>query len=489
MSHDKQQHSLTSRRSRRNFIRIAGATGLAGLAGCSSNNDGGGGSDDGGGGSDDGGGGGNGTSTSGQPGQSDISGQEVHLLHEEPNLNEYWQELADGFEEETGATLRFEYPGETGTGIKQRMLQLTQAGNPPEVAQTTMFAASELGARDVLIDHSEIITMLEDRYGPFPDRYLVEFGGAKTFVPMIMTPHSKWYRSDLLDEVPNTWEKELRMARQVDEGEGGIRGEWLSNSSQILAPLVNLFSRGWGNDAQVCERDGDGNVQVVMDEEPYRSRWIEVFEHVVELQQYSPLNQGVGWTDLFDAIENGQTSQIIMYGNRGKDADVDNDFISDVTSTTWPVPSNKYEEGGRSSWGNTSGFLTFQGSNTEAARQFMEYWTRPENFYGLFMNNPGHVTPVQRGIYNDEEFISQLQDALGSKWNYERDIRPIQEMTQTAFDVPLETNPPNPMAGPIVGSNELAAAQIDVVVNDMSIEESIDTHAQAMQQIVDDTRL
>ncbi len=459
MSSDSPRHAKRTLSTRRNFVRAAGASSVVGLAGCTG-------------------------------GGSDLSGEEIHVLTQEATdkYTEYWDDVSTAFEEETGASVKIEYAGETGSGPKERILQLTQAGNPPEVVQATMPTAAELGARGLIVDHSEVISTFEDRYGPFPEQYLIEFDGNKTFIPMLNNTHSKWYRSDLYDVVPNTWEKELEFARETDEGEGGMRGEWMAHTAKIPQPGINLISRGWGNDAVLCERDGDGNVQVVMDEEPYRSRWAETLEHNRKLAEYSPLNTGATWADLMEAIENGRTSQIIMYGSRGKDNNA-NDFVPDIRNTTWPVPGDKYEEGGRRSWANTSGFMVLKGSNESAGKQFLEFWSQKEHYFGLFMPHPAHLVPMQEGVYTDSDFESQLQESLGPQWDYERDVKGLFEMSKSAFDLPLETSPPNPYAGPLQGSLEVGGVQNDVLVEGMSIDAAIDKRAQNMQQIIEESRL
>ncbi|WP_218836434.1 ABC transporter substrate-binding protein [Halorarum salinum] len=473
MNSDSNGRGTSPRASRRTFIKVAGASGIAGLSGCS------GGGDE----SDDGNGAATGTNG------SDISGQEVHLLSQENSepFQEYWESLAADFEDETGASVRIEYIGETGSA-QERIIQLLQSNDPPEVAQVVVPNAATFGSQGVLADHSEVINTLEERYGALPEQFLFEFDGDNTFVPNHQTIHSQWYREDVFDEVPNTWEKELAMAREHDDGQGGTRGAFLSNASELGEPTFSLFTRGWGNDAVVCQRDDNDNVQVVMDEEPYRSRWIEVFEHVQELAQYSPDNTGVDYTDLFDAMEQELTYQLYIYGSRGKDTD-SNDFVENIRNTTAPVPEEKYEEGGRRSWANTTGYLTFRGSNEQAGQEFLKFWTRPENYYEFFTITPVHLLPTQPQILEDSEFQDQLQEALGPQWDYERDVVDLVEMANTSFDIPLETNPPNPYAGPIFSSFELGKIQRDILIDGRNIEEAIDARAQNMQGIIDETQI
>jgi multiple sugar transport system substrate-binding protein len=460
--------------SRRKFLEVAGAAGIAGIAGCMGNG---------------GGGDGDGDGDGGDGGTPDISGQEVHVLSQENTepFQEYWDNLTAAFKEETGATVNMEYIGETGSA-NERIIQLLQANDPPEVAQTVIPAAVTYGAQGVLADHSPIINTMEERYGDFPDQFLFEFDGNKTFVPMTQTFHSQWYRGDVFEEEPNTWEKELAMAKEHDEGQGGTRGQFLSNASELGEPTFSICSRGWGNDAFVCQRDDNGDIQVVMDQDPYRDRWIEVFEHVNELSQYSPDNTGIGYTDLFDAVERGATHQMYLYGNRGKDQNM-NDFVADIQNTTVPVPEDKFEEGGRPAWSNTTGYLTFQGSNVDAGMEFLKFWTRPENFYEFFSLTPAHLLPSQPDILDDEDFQSTLQDALGPQWDYERDVVNLVDMAGSSFDLPLETSPPNPYAGPIFSSFEIGKTQRDIVIDGMDPGEAIDNRADNIREVIENTNI
>ena len=144
---------------RRNAIKTIGAAGIIGLAGCAG--DGGGGGGDGG----DGGSTQSGGSTSGSNSEwPDYSGQSLHILTGIQNQKEIFANIGEEFKSATGIDeIKIEVTGMNNQ--RQRVIQLVQAGDPPDIVQDTQTLTPRYVNADLALDVSGMIADISDRIG------------------------------------------------------------------------------------------------------------------------------------------------------------------------------------------------------------------------------------------------------------------------------------------------------------------------------------
>lgn len=105
----------------------------------------------------------------------DFSGESIYYLAESSDreYQQFWQNVANGFQAATGAQVTIEFAGHA-EGYRDRLIQMIQAGNPPDVTHASINMASSLGQQGQLADHTEVVEYWEDVWGgghrrPVPD--------------------------------------------------------------------------------------------------------------------------------------------------------------------------------------------------------------------------------------------------------------------------------------------------------------------------------
>lgn len=471
--------------SRRRYLKRVAISGTAvTLAGCSGNGDG---TDAG-----DGGSQATGNESPGDSGSSqwaDLSGQELRLLTQAASTpyQEYWNDLTNAFQEATGASVSVEYVG-FGTGLRDRIAQLLQAGSPPELAHIGLNSVATYGAQGQLADHTEAVEYWIDQWGDMPEHMRFEGdSGGDSWVPMFANPWTNWYRADVFEEEPNTWESELAMAREHDEGQGGTRGTALVLADGAFSTNVDPLNYAWGNGASFCERV-DGDIQVVMDNDENRDLWIEALEHELELHEYSMPGNDVSDDNMDGLVSQGFSYQIRTSGTRPKVQAEGTDVAEHIAPTS--VPTN----GTQNWWGNVQGYTSFAEANTEAAMEFLKFWAEPNNLLGrgsvtggFFFPTPLHNAPVQSDIRDAEQFQAGIE-SLPDHWQVPRDLQ-NQEFVADSIDIANEPEGMNPYAGVLFNSYELAGLHRDVLLEGVPPGEALSERASNLQAVIDETSI
>ncbi len=414
----------------------------------------------------------------------DLEGQEVHILTQESSepYQEYWQWLAARFNQATGAYVRMEYTG-FGVGLQERIAQLIQGGDPPELSHLGHPGVATYGHLGLLADHTEAVEYWEDRWGEIPEgsRYLQD--GVDQFLPILTNVHTLWYRDDVFDEVPDTWEKHLAMAEENDEGEGGIRGTALMMSPEENTPQIGIYSAGWSNGVQFFDREGgDGEVIPVFHDD-YLDETVETLEYYRELYQYSDDLLDLSGGDYIQLVGNERAYANAWVGSRPKFYGEDQEFGGDIR----PCPFPTREEGNLTPWGHNQGYTAFEESDTEAAMEFLKFWAEPENLIGgphagFYFADPIHNAPVIEEIRDHELYQEQL-DQLPDYWNVPEDLN--FDWIEYGTELPAETEPPNEHVGLIYDSLEMTELLRDVCVREEDPEEACQNRAENIRQIIE----
>lgn len=462
----------------------AGAV-VSGLSGCSgdSGSDGGGdtsgddGSDDGG---SDGGGDTVGSADSGE--WADLSGESMLLLSQESGSvgQEITNNVVSNFEEATGADVDVEFLD--FDGADNRIVELLQAGDPPEVlAGTSQDEVAEFGS-DVVAEVNSVIDFYEETYGEVPESQRQILDGDDYIVPQWVNSNQAWYRGDIVgDDVPAwdswSWDDWLTVARETD-GEQGLSGV-LDPAGESICTELDLLSWAYTNDARSVERR-DGEIVSVIADGDNRDRWIETIEFVQELHQYSPEAADAGCTAGVDAIPNEVAVNSPYYGARPKIQSIERgrDFAGDVRGILQPHQESP------TTYGGTEGWLTFQGANTEVAREFMKYSLQPEFLTDLLFIAPLHNMPPGQ-VAEHPEYQSRLESDIGDAWT-QTDIDATLDRANYIQTPGSETEEPNTVAPVLTAQRLFSEMKFEAVINGGDAAEIVDQYHTQAQSLLED---
>ncbi|WP_165872093.1 ABC transporter substrate-binding protein [Natrarchaeobius halalkaliphilus] len=408
---------------------------------------------------------------------ADLEGQEVHILTQESSedYQRYWQELAERFNAATGAYVRMEYTG-FGMGLNERIAELVQAEDPPELSHLGHPDAATYGDLGQLADHSEVVDHWEDRWGDIPDGARFTVDGNDVFLPMLTNPYTNWYRDDVFDEVPDTWDSQLAMAEEHDEGQGGTRGAAFTMvTGDTNTTQTGFISYAWSAGAQFFGRDGSDAIDPVFDSE-YLDETAETLEFMDQLYEFSDDNLDMTGGDINQAIGNELSYQVGWVGSRPKFYGEGTDFSGEIRPCVWPG-----KDGNHTPWGHVQGYASFEGADNEAAMEFLRFWAEPENFIGFYFADPIHNAPVIEEIRDSEEYQAEL-DALPDNWNVPEDL-PFDHIDITN-ELPAETEPPNEHTGTIYDSQILLEMVRDVLVDNEDPETAASQRADEIRDLI-----
>lgn len=473
-------------------MKWIGAGGVAGLAGCSGGGgDGSDGSDgtsgDGSDGSGDGSGGdgGGGTTTSQSGEWPDLSGETLHMVTDsnDDTSQEFWSRITDGFSEATGAETNVEFIT-AGTEGNQRIIQMIQAGDPPDVSWRSLTQAGVLYQEGILQPLDDIFADVEDRLGEANSvvKETLNLGGeGKVLMPVLNNLNTYNYRTDLVDVEPTDWESALEYARKIDEMDNDVRGTYVPIADGSIG-TVRTLSWLWTVGGSIAEWQDD-RIHVNFHEGENREKMVELLNYLKDRQQYSPEGAGAGWGDVINIIQNGSAASTWYGGPRPKNAAIRNEreFASGIEVA--PMPENTQ----RGTDGSVEGFISFSQGNTEVAKVFIEYAMQRDFLMFLYHNlGPIHNIPSWPSIKDSDEYISGLKELdIWRGWNEDQ----LSSLHDDAFQYfqhkSQDTNPPNPYQ--ITYSGEpLWDLQSDVLLRDKNPEDILDQRAQELQAAVDE---
>lgn len=476
-----------SDRKRREILRWLGASGLAGstaLAGCS-------------------GGGNETTTTSGGTQQQstptsgststptpsgdvdesqwpDLSGQSVHLLIDETAkpFRDLFNQLAADFTQATGAQVNNEFAG-VGSSSQQRMTQLLQAGDPPELFFTAVGQSTDLIHAGVLSPVDEAINYWQDQYGQVEQSALMPVEGQNFHLPISAKGGVLWYRSDVGGECPSEWDPFLDWCRAVDEGDSGLEGTYVPRN-QGQNPDWYHLGLGWSNGARWMERDESGEIQIAIDSGGSRDRWIEYMEYLQQLTEYSPQGTGSGAGGMVESMPAEITASTVYYVVRPKNQSVvrNKSFAADVHGTNPPYNRTKVHTG------NSEGFVLFDTENTEAGMEWLKFLSQPKYNVPLYRIAPFQIQPIYPGIRETPEFQEFVND-LPEGWSQE-DMEIAQH---NDFQImPNETDPVNPYTGAVHASYNISQMAFDVTIEGMSPADAVDKAAENSRDVLEDAK-
>jgi ABC-type glycerol-3-phosphate transport system substrate-binding protein len=447
--------TLTGQVRRRKLLKASGLAAVAGigsLSGCS-----------GGGDSNDGsesttGGDGSDSSTSSTSGESG-SGSEITIVTNETTegARSWFNSVTQAFEDQTGTPVSVEF---TSLTPEERITQLIQTGNTPELATLDMRLASEFVLNDQLADIGDVLSTYEDQYnGTIPDGYQLQINEGNWYLPIWVNPSQMWYWKDVYAE--NGYE-DMMGAISWDEFENVVSD---IHSDQTTGTIIASASTGqssftyWGfllsNGGQVLQRNS-GEVQIALDQGEMKQKAVETAEYLNRLHQYSPEASNYNWGENINSFTS-RISASAMYPPRIK--------VAAIQNTEQPgsniKPHYPVENGSERMISFPGGMSLFRNAdNVEGARDFLNFIAE-ENYLTSLLTSvaPVHNWPAISEITRSEEYQSTsfIDDNFTSA---ELDI--IASSFENGITFGGETETFNRYGAPLFGTNELGTLLYNV---------------------------
>jgi multiple sugar transport system substrate-binding protein len=462
---------MTRRYSRREYV-VLSALGASGLAGCLGG---------------DGGDGADATTTTTQD-PSELPA--VHWLTDYNNeaWQSRWGELSSTFTEQTGVETEMEFVGGSGTG-EQRLANLMQSGEPPDLMTTTHESVADLWSRDRLLPTTDLVDEIAAVAGePTIDLQTDDEGN------VYQVPHGYYvstflYREDVYDALglsePSSYDEILRNAQAIDESdEFEARGFMLPAAQN--APLAEgVFRHFLNNKGAALVRwtsDQEEEVELWFPKEPA----VEVLEFLDELAQYSPPpSQNTFVTGLSDWGAGAFAQQVNLNAwPASVAAAVDPAVATNTGAANVPLSDGVSKDEVPVTLEPDGHFVIDGGENPPGAREFLAwlYGDDIERTAGMYAQEPMRFLPTYGNVLESETFadLGYFREFPGHL-ELLREIKGIGDeyfSNDKSAQRAIRQGP----ASYLRGGFFLASLVHDVVVNDRDPSAAYDDHRPQMEE-------
>lgn len=469
MAESDKRYSRVRSVKRRKMLKAlaASSVGISGLTGCAGQSDSDGTTTNSGGGAT--------TGTTQKSGEwPDHSGKELHFVTDENSsqMQKFFKKVGKDFKSATGAEVKMEF-GQQGSSAEQRLSQLIQAGDPPELFTTSVSQGTRLvyGDENILRPLNSVLDDIADEYSdPIPGARLTREDD-DYLVPWTASGDALWYRADIFDEAPETWDDMLAQAKAHDD-KSSTRAHF-QPAAPGFCTLIILLSWAYSNDTRIAQNN-NGEVEIVMGEKKYRDRWVETLDFMKELHQYSPLAADASCAQQVQAVGSGSAAST-LYPARVKINAIDTkpDMAENLHPTLIPKKRSHTTNG------VVEGLISFKDSNGDVADTYIDFLFQEDYLMDFYSTTPVHLGPPYKAIQDSDAYQNML-DNLPPQWSKE-DIEISFEQNEKMLSVATETEPPNPYAGAITGSGHLSQMAFDVLVNDKAPTDVVGPTAQKLE--------
>ncbi|WP_231188062.1 extracellular solute-binding protein [Haladaptatus sp. DYF46] len=442
---------------RRRFLRIAGTGTIVAAAGCTDRPDDGG-SD--GGENGDGNGGGNGG------GNGDQS-KKIQYLSDRGDSKDVIDQIISEFEEKHDYTVEVTYTSK-GKSTDEQLQKMKAAGNPPDIVFDTSADAYRYHRNGNLASVSDAV-----QGTGLPDP--VNVGGESYFAATMVEPLMGWYRNDLFQENPTTWEKWTSEAKRVSEQED-IKG-YVVQSGQTNNADTQITQYHWQNGVNLYSGPSD-DIEVTIDKGDNRKRAVETYEWIQQMAEYSPNGAGWEWGDAIAALQQENAAAIMSVGGLPILTIASNrpDLVDKLSPTPFPLPSGEKQE---KWWAYMEGHVVWKnGKATEGAKKFVDFFSKSDKFMDFVLSAPLFQFPPTKEMLDSDavknnETIKQhpeVLDLVRNNWD-----------AFTSILATGENGQPNIVAADAYGQQVFGQSAEQMLVGGKSPEETVDWVAKKLR--------
>lgn len=293
-----------------------------------------------------------------------------------------------------------------GASLQERLAQRIAAGNPPDIA----FSPATTVYRFAVNGNAVPMTSLADELGvSTPARYQ----GDAYMIPAMRQAFSYWYRSDLYSENPTTRSEWLQDAKRISQ-ESDTSG-FLALSGETNTGTATGTQLAWSSGADIITGEPE-NMEVVLDQEPNRSRMIEGLEWYDSIHQYSSGGAGYGWGDSYNSLAQGSSAAVPGLGSdpaltvRNNNPDIYGNLAGSF------APHSDELDGPNQIWSYAQGhWIHSAAENPNEAKTFIREFQQGDQIIDWLLESPMYLLPPQKEMMNNDrflksEFISQHRD-------------------------------------------------------------------------------
>lgn len=426
---------------RRRFLATTGAGATIGLAGCTGLFGGGGGGD---------------SST-------------ITYLSDRGDSSEIIDEIIDEFESNNDYTVDVTYTS-TGTSTDEELQRMIAADNPPDLVFDTSADAYRY-QRDGNL--APVTSAVEAANLPDP----VNIDGESYMAPAMLEPLMFWYRTDLYDENPETWEGWMSEAQRITEEEG-INGYCVQTGQTNNADTQHTQYL-WQNGVDIYSGPSDA-IEIEIDSGQNRERAIATYEWIQQMNEYSPNGSGWEWGDGIEALQQENVAALASVGGFPVISISENrpDLAENLAAVPYPLPGNREQE---KWWAYFEGHVVWDdGDATEGAQDFVEFFSSSDQFMDFLLTQPlFQLPPTREGLNNEQyrsnDLVQQYPEVLD-----------LTEEYYDSFTTILATGDegaPNLLGSDAYSNQVFGRAADELLIGGLSPEETVDFVADELRAL------
>lgn len=469
--------------SRRRFVQTAaGVAAAGGLAGCSQGGSGGSGNGNS---ADGSGGDGGGTAASG----SDNSGDTLKIM------TAYTSDAAKSAYQQVNDQIGPNYPDTNismnYTGFDNLFERLVSAGSTGDWPDLVLFISPNqsvsLRSDDLTRNPTELMEGIMEEIGEFMDdvpktQYQTETGELYQ-MPMNNQADVSWYRTDLLEEIdeemPETWEDELRVTRKLDEADNDLYGIGMSVANNGYTDTV-FHGRLTGAGGYLLDPEGN----IVVDSQYTR----DTLEHWGKLAEYGP--PGIdSWSfgEVYTNFASKQVASAFYWGRTIVNVrDISPEIENDINCIEHPIPDTDAANPSNRATGLVdAGIMPKGNDNVEMS----------EDWFGTYLSGDTFVNSVMRGVPGNTIPMYPSHNEEFQNFEVWNELEHGEEMRDTLFEATRNAHPrvrqspdhPTQPRAAVATNNEVyASAGSKYWAGNISADEAAQEMQRQTEQALDD---
>ena len=339
---------------------------------------------------------------------------EIKYLSDRGDSRQVIDDIISEFEDQSDYTVDVTYTSK-GTSTDEQLQRMRAAGNPPDIVFDTSADAYRYQRDGKAAQVSDVV-----QGTGLPDPVNVD--GESYFVPTMVEPLMGWYRNDLYDENPTTWETWQTEAQRLTEEED-ING-YVVQSGQTNNADTMVTQTLWQNDVNIYDGPAD-DIQVTIDDDDNRQAAVETYEWLQTMSQYAPNGSGWEWGDAIAALQQENAAAAMSVGGLPVLTIQANrpDLVEKLSPTAFPVPDGKSQD---KWWAYMEGHVVWNdGDATEGAREFVDFFSDSDRFMDFILSAPLFQFPPTRegldseAVRNNETIQAhpEVMDLVRNNWD------------------------------------------------------------------------